>query len=341
MKNIRNFWITSLIITLILGGIGYKFFNLYFLYQTTNNAYVKTDIINVTSPMPGIVKNINHQNNTNINKDDLLIKLEEDSLKDNYQQAKYKYEAAKINADITRQKIEALESKRKILEAAKELADDSFEVLDESLRQVSSSKTAKSLVDKAKYQELILQHKKTKFEKQKAEIELASVQEEKQMMEEGLKAEKTNLKSLEQTLELAKNAWDMTEIYSTQKGIISNIKTYPGDYVFPGKTLCSIVSLDNPKIIATFKETQLKDIEVGKKAEIVLDSYPNQKLWGKVENISPATDSNFSILPKLNSGSSMTKIMQTVSVEISLEVEDKMQGKILPGMSSKVSIKTR
>ncbi len=341
MTNFKKILTTILVSAILTAVGGYKLYNWLFLYETTNNAYVQTSIVNVTSPLPGIIKQISINNNDYVKKDDLIIKLEEDSLQDNYKQAKYKLEAAKINANITKKKIKALESKRKTLVAAKELSDESFKILDDSLSQLNSSKATKSLVDKAKYQELVLQHKKAKFEKEKASIELAAVDEEKSMMEEGLKAENKNLDSLTETIELSKNFLEMSEIYSNKDGIVTNIKTYPGDYVFPGKTLCSIVSLNNPKIIATFKETQLKNISEGREAEIVLDSYPDVTIKGKVEKINPATDSNFSILPKLNSGSSMTKVMQTVSVELSIEPPESLKNKILPGMSSKVSIKLK
>ncbi|MNN63392.1 Multidrug export protein EmrA [compost metagenome] len=70
---------------------------------------------------------------------------------------------------------------------------------------------------------------------------------------------------------------------------------------------------------------------------MVADAYPDQKFYGKIISISPATGSAFSLLPPDNATGNFVKIVQRVPVRIEL---DKQRGaqQLLSGMNVNVSV---
>ncbi|MDE5014729.1 HlyD family efflux transporter periplasmic adaptor subunit, partial [Francisella tularensis subsp. holarctica] len=81
---------------------------------------------------------------------------------------------------------------------------------------------------------------------------------------------------------------------------------------------------DNKKwwIDANFKETDLDRIKPGQKVEIELDMY-SHSFAGKVDSISYATGSVFSLLPPENSTGNWGKVTQRFPVKIRLKNDPK------------------
>ncbi len=88
--------------------------------------------------------------------------------------------------------------------------------------------------------------------------------------------------------------------------------------VEPGQQLLTVVPLDEVWVTANFKETQLKHMQVGQKADIHVDS-SGRTLHGHVDSIAGATGPLFSLLPPENATGNYVKIVQRVPVKIVLE----------------------
>ena len=102
--------------------------------------------------------------------------------------------------------------------------------------------------------------------------------------------------------------------------------------VQPGQQLLTVVPLDEVWVTANFKETQLKRMRVGQKAEIHVDS-TGQTLKGHVDSISGATGPLFSLLPPENATGNYVKIVQRVPVKIVLEPGENRDRQLRPGMN--------
>lgn len=113
-----------------------------------------------------------------------------------------------------------------------------------------------------------------------------------------------------------------------------------GDYVTPGKRLMAIVPLDKVFVDANFKETQLSDIVAGQTATVEVDALGGKALKGTVESVSPASGSQFSLLPPENATGNFTKIVQRVPVRIAIPASE-AKGHLRPGLSVVVSVDTR
>ena len=102
--------------------------------------------------------------------------------------------------------------------------------------------------------------------------------------------------------------------------------------VQPGQQLLTVVPLDEVWVTANFKETQLKHMRVGQKAEIHVDS-TGRTLKGHVNSIAGATGPLFSLLPPENATGNYVKIVQRIPVKIVLEPGENRNRQLRPGMN--------
>ena len=102
--------------------------------------------------------------------------------------------------------------------------------------------------------------------------------------------------------------------------------------VQPGQQLLTVVPLDEVWITANFKETQLKHMRVGQKAEIDVDS-SGRTFKGHVDSIAGATGPLFSLLPPENATGNYVKIVQRIPVKIVLEPGENRDHQLRPGMN--------
>jgi membrane fusion protein, multidrug efflux system len=122
-----------------------------------------------------------------------------------------------------------------------------------------------------------------------------------------------------------------TKIIAPVSGEI-NKTVVVGLNVEPGQQLLTVVPLDEVWITANFKETQLKHMQVGQKADVHVDS-SDRTLHGHVDSIAGATGPLFSLLPPENATGNYVKIVQRVPVKIVLEPDQNRDRRLRPGMN--------
>ncbi len=130
-----------------------------------------------------------------------------------------------------------------------------------------------------------------------------------------------------------------TKIFAPVAGEVTK-KVVVGLNVDPGEQLLTVVPLDQVWITANFKETQLKHMRVGQKAEIELDS--NGRTYnGHVDSIAGGTGPIFSLLPPENATGNYVKIVQRVPVKIVLEPGENQDHQLRPGMNVEAKVYLR
>jgi len=107
--------------------------------------------------------------------------------------------------------------------------------------------------------------------------------------------------------------------------------------VSPGQQLLTVVPLQDVWVTANFKETQLRRMKVGQKAEIHVDS-SGRTLKGHVDSIAGATGPLFSLLPPENATGNYVKIVQRIPVKIVLEPGENKDLQLRPGMNVVVDV---
>jgi membrane fusion protein (multidrug efflux system) len=132
-------------------------------------------------------------------------------------------------------------------------------------------------------------------------------------------------------LEQAQLNLGYTKIVAPVSGEV-NKTVVVGLNVTAGQQLLTVVPLDEVWVTANFKETQLRKMRVGQKAEIHVDSN-GRTLKGHVDSIAGATGPLFSLLPPENATGNYVKIVQRVPVKIILEPGENHDRQLRPGMN--------
>ncbi|MGA7926746.1 MAG: HlyD family secretion protein [Candidatus Sulfotelmatobacter sp.] len=132
-------------------------------------------------------------------------------------------------------------------------------------------------------------------------------------------------------LEQAQLNLGYTKIVAPVSGEV-NKTVVVGMNVQDGQQLLTVVPLDEVWITANFKETQLRHMRVGQRAEIHVDS-SGRTFKGHVDSIAGATGPLFSLLPPENATGNYVKIVQRIPVKIVLEPEENRDRQLRPGMN--------
>ena len=176
-----------------------------------------------------------------------------------------------------------------------------------------------------------------RLESTKAELEAqkrqrAVLDSQERMLHADLQAKRASLA-------LAQTNLGYTRIVAPENGIVSERRVHPGQLVSPGTQVISLVQTD-VWVEANYKETQLRRIHAGAPAEIRVDALPGLVLRGKVDQVSPASGSQFALLPPDNATGNFTKVVQRVPVKILLDPRQAGAERLRPGLSVVATVRT-
>jgi membrane fusion protein, multidrug efflux system len=128
-----------------------------------------------------------------------------------------------------------------------------------------------------------------------------------------------------------------TRVLAPADGILGSVDIRPGGYVDAGKPLFALVETGEVWVDANFKESDLVHIRPGQSAQISVDLEPGRAFRGRVESLSPASGTAFSLLPPENATGNWVKVTQRFPVRI--RVLNPAAGLRL-GASSEVTVDT-
>jgi multidrug resistance efflux pump len=131
-----------------------------------------------------------------------------------------------------------------------------------------------------------------------------------------------------------------TRIVAPRDGRLGEISVRQGQQVAVGTQLMALVP-DRIWVTANYKENQLRDIRVGQPVELSVDALGGRTLTGKVEQIAPATGSEFSVIRPDNATGNFTKVAQRVPVRIALDPGQEGLDRLRPGLSVVARVDTR
>lgn len=167
-----------------------------------------------------------------------------------------------------------------------------------------------------------------------------------QTAQETIKATEISRDSLQAQLEIAQAQLqqanidlDNTTIRAPQSGQVSEATVRQGQYVSAGSQLMFLIS-QKIWVVANYKETQTSHLHIGMRATFTVDALDDQKFSGYVEEIAPATGSEFSILRPDNATGNFTKVVQRLPIRIAIDPDQDLYNRLRPGMSVVTSIDT-
>lgn len=149
-----------------------------------------------------------------------------------------------------------------------------------------------------------------------------------------------NISKAKANLEAAKLNLSYTVVTAAVDGQVSKVNIQPGQLVNQGQSLFYLVNNIETWVIANFKETQLGKMKIGQEVSVKVDAFGDQTFKAKITSFSPATGSQFSILPPDNATGNFVKTVQRVPVKIEFTPDNEKEKIQLlrSGMNAEVDV---
>jgi membrane fusion protein (multidrug efflux system) len=305
-------------------------------YETTDNAFVQADTVLVSPQVAGYVTEVLVSDNERVEAGQVLARIDP---------APFQAKLAQAEANAT------------ALEAAIRGVDDKAALEQAMIAQKAAGVTSAQAeanrvgADLKRYGELAQQgwvsDQKLQTVRAEAQASSAAVQQAAATLE----AERRSAASLgsakAQTIAQAAGAraavdqaridLERTVIRAPVSGVVGARGIRPGQLVQPGTTLMAVVPLGKAYIVANFKETQVARLRIGQSVDIHADAFGDQTIKGRLESFSPATGSEFALIPVENAVGNFTKIAQRVPVRIVVD-RSQLGAALRPGLSVQVKV---
>ncbi|MEM6624020.1 MAG: HlyD family secretion protein [Pseudomonadota bacterium] len=300
-------------------------------YVTTENAYVKSDLIIVTAEVSGVVTQVAVGDNAQVEEGALLFRIDPrrfiverdrrqaeleaalqgvDALKARYRSRLAQLTSAKWDADFVAKELARFEqlhsggtiSESRIIEIRREAAATStrLDVIREDIAEVLAALSGNPDIDPQDHPDVL----RAQAELARAELDLQA-----------------------------------TAVYAPSRAISANLTLQAGEYVEEGDAVMSLVTAEAFWVEANLKETDLTHLQIGQAVELRVDAYPDIAWTGVVESLSPATGAEYAILPPQNASGNWVKVVQRVPVRLAIDPLDGAPP-LRAGMSVAVSIDT-
>lgn len=144
---------------------------------------------------------------------------------------------------------------------------------------------------------------------------------------EDVMAGKSGLSQAREMFERAKLDFEATTIKAPFDGFVANCDLAEGMRIQPGKDLFTLIDVSSLVVDVEVLETEIANIQIGRRAEVAVNAFPNEKFIGTVVTINPMVD------PK------------SKTVKVTVELKDSrpnhwMGLKLRPGMFATVKLET-
>lgn len=307
--------------------------------QSTDNAYLRADIASITPRIAGEIIEVAVRDNQSLKRGDVLVRIDSRD-----------YEAKLANARARVAEAEAAlitNERQQAMQAA---------MVEEARAGLQSAQADQGRIKKdyARADALVREGVATQARLDTATAAQSAANAAVTRGSAGVKAASTQVATvvaqrasleaqsaaLQAAVRLAELDLEATTIRAPADGLVGNLSAKFGERVAPGQRLLSLVS-PAVWVEANFKETQLTKVLVGQTAEVEVDAFPDQRITALVESVAPASGAEFALLPPDNATGNFTKIVQRVPVKLTLQVPEKLSGKLRAGMSVEAVIDTK
>ena len=319
---------------------GWYWWNVLRFLQSTDDAYVQSDVSLISPKVEGYIKKVKVADNQEVAEGAVLFVIDDRDFKAKVAQA----EAAVAAEEAI---IATYESRLTLQQSMIEQAAATVKSVEADLtREQQDYKRYSALLStdfasRQRFEQAEADARKGEAAVAKSRAAFAAEQNQLAVLRSQQREEQAKLQQARANLQLAQNDLENTVIRAPISGIAGNRAGQVGQYVKAGTQLLSLVPLSRIYVTANFKETQLTHMRPGQLARVLVDAYPDLTLDGRIESFAPASGAQFSLLPPDNATGNFTKIVQRVPVRIALPTNGPLAGRLRPGLSVTVSVDTR
>jgi membrane fusion protein (multidrug efflux system) len=326
----RRFGLFGLGALVVLCGVGYVGYWLLDgrYYESTDDAYVNGDVVQVTSEVPGTVIGLHVDDTQRVALGQAMLELDP---------ADAKIAEANAEADLAR----AVRQVRGLFAQGQELREQiaqreqAARTADDDLRRRGG------LISDGAISAEELSHARDAVTTTRANVAAAR----QQLGQTVAQIDGTTIADHPQVLAAAaavRNAalaLHRTELISPVSGVIARRSVQIGQRVSAGTPLLAVVPLDDVWIDANFKEVQLERMRTGQPVTVHADLYGrNVTYHGHLVGIAAGSGNAFALLPSQNASGNWIKIVQRLPVRILLDPKDLKAHPLRVGLSANVRV---
>lgn len=317
---LRSYIYNAVIILLLIVGIVYVVlqFTHFGHVEYTDNARVCQYIAPQNTRVQGFIREIRFEAYQHVNEGDTLVTLED---------SEYRLRLAQARSDLARAEQQSKQAGSSVLSATKNINAT------QSLKEEARVNMENLQRDDHRYEQLLLvggvsQHQydqthtaylaaKARYDQICHTVDMQQNVADEQVYSRS--ASEAAVKLAQAAVELAELNLSYCYIIATHSGVVGARDINIGELVNPGQTLVSIVDENQKWVEANYRESQLSHIKDGAEVNIVVDAISGHKYKGRVERLSDATGSAFSLLPVDNATGNFVKVEQRLTVRIALD----------------------
>lgn len=369
----KKSWIIPLIVLLVAAGLLFVIAGYGTAWeggrakQTTDDAYLRADMTPLSTRISGTVRKVNVSDYQKVTAGQVLIELDDDDYRANLDQAKAALASSEASLEDNQAAKRIQEAQILAAEAGVLQAQAAIDAAKAGI--ASATSPAERALTELRRQEALFNSKAATHQ----QLEIASAQEGQ--LRGTLDAQRADLvraqaalATSQSQLEAAKRQREAlntkddvyradiaakkaaivvaevdlayTRIAAPTDGSVGERHTLAGQLVAPGTEMIDLVQTA-VWVQANFKETQLTNMHVGAPADVRVDTFPGRIFHGTVAELSPASGSQFALLPPDNATGNFTKVVQRVPVKIVLSPGQPDLDRLRPGFSAEVTVNTK
>ncbi len=312
----------------VVAGIAYAAYWALVLnhYESTDNAYVQGNVVQLTPQVGGTVVAINADDTDHVKAGQLLVKLDPAD-------AQVALDQAEAQLAQTVREVRTLYANNSTLKAqiALRQADLARAQSDVARAQDDVSRraplVATGAVGKEEFNHSTSQLTAAKSGVVAAQSAVLAAREQltsNQTLTDGIAVDQhPNVLRAAARVREAYLALKRADLLAPVDGFVAKRSVQLGQRVPAGAPLMSVIALNQLWIEANFKESQLKNLRIGQPVELVADVYGKKVAYhGKIEGLGAGTGAAFSLLPAQNATGNWIKVVQRVPVRITLDAKE-------------------
>jgi membrane fusion protein (multidrug efflux system) len=298
--------------------------------ESTDNAYVGGNIVQIMPQVPGTVVAINADDTDFVNAGQVLVELDKADTRVALEQAEA--QLAKTvrqvrNAMATTGQLDATLAQR---EAEVGRATDDLQRREKLLESGAvSGEEIQHARDAVKAAQAARDAAQQQLSAQRALTERTTLDNHPDVQAAAAKVREAYL------------AYSRTALPAPVAGYVAKRSVQVGQRVNPGTPLMTVVPLEQVWVDANFKESQIARLRVGQPVKLRADAYGRAvEYHGKLAGFGAGTGAAFALLPAQNASGNWIKVVQRVPVRIELDAAELAQHPLQVGLSMQVHVDT-
>jgi membrane fusion protein, multidrug efflux system len=333
MRAKRKRWLTIVVLGFLAIGIAYGAYWAIALrdLQSTDDAYVNGNVVQITPQISGTVVAIGADDTQFVKAGQTLVQLD---------QADARVALAQAEAQLARtvREVRSLFATSAQLQASVSMRQTELDRASGDLARREQLAASGAVSGEE------LQHARGAFNTAQAALLVA--QQDQQVNR--VRVDRTTVENhpdVQNAAAKVREAYLMyarTVLPAPVGGFVAKRAVQLGQRVSPGASLMAIVPLDQVWVDANFKEPQLAAMRVGQPVKLVADIYGGKVVYhGNVVGFGAGTGSAFALLPAQNATGNWIKVVQRVPVRIALDPKELAEHPLQVGLSMEAEVDTR